>query len=49
MLKKIKYRIHVLRKLAPMAVGVKKLFVINFFAAVAGLILALLLPAFYSL
>lgn len=49
MLKKMKYRINVLKKLQPMAVGVKKLFFINLAAAVAGLILTLILPVFYSL
>lgn len=49
MFKKIKYRLYVLKKLNPFADGVKKLFVTNFFAALAGLILILILPAFYSL
>lgn len=49
MLKKIKYRIDVLKKIKPLASGVKKLFVLNLLAAIVGLILALLLPMFYSL
>lgn len=49
MIKKIKYRIYVLKKLSPMAAGVKKLLAVNLGAAAAGLFLTLLLPAFYSL
>lgn len=49
MFKKMKYRIDVLKRIKPMAVGVKKLFLLNFLAAVASLFLVLLLPAFYSL
>jgi len=49
MLKKMKYRIDVLKRIKPMAFGVKKLFLLNFLAAVASLFLVLALPAFYSL
>lgn len=49
MLKKIRYRIHVLKKLQPLAIGVRKLFVINLAAAVVGFILMLILPQVYSL
>lgn len=49
MFKKIKYRIYVLKKLQPLAIGVRKLFAINFAAAVVGLALTLILPQFYSL
>ena len=49
MLKKAKYRIHILKKLRPLAAGVKKLFLINILAALIGLGLALVLPAFYSI
>lgn len=49
MLTKIKYRINVLKKLQPYAIGVRKLFAANFAAAVVGLVLTLILPQFYSL
>lgn len=49
MLKKIKYRIYVLKKLQPLAVGVRKVFVINLAAAIVGFVLMLILPQVYSL
>lgn len=49
MFQKIKYRIDILKKTKLLAVGVRSLFVINFFSAVISLILDLLLPVFYSI
>lgn len=49
MLKKIKYRIYVMKKLQPLAVGVRKVFVVNLAAAIAGFALMLILPQVYSL
>ena len=49
MLKKIKYRIQVMKKLQPMTAGVRKWYAINLAAALAGLALLLILPQFYSL
>lgn len=49
MLNKMKYRIHVIRRLRPFAVGVQKLYVINFCSAVVVLFLGLVTPLFYSL
>lgn len=49
MFQKIKYRLLVMKKLQPMAVGVRKWYGINLAAAVTGLVLMLILPQFYSL
>lgn len=49
MLNKMKYRIHVIRRLRPFAIGVQKLYLINFCSAVAVLLLGLAIPLFYSL
>lgn len=49
MFQKIKYRISVMKKIQPMIVGVRKWYGINLAAAVAGLVLMLILPQFYSL
>lgn len=49
MFQKIIYRINILKKIRPYTTGVRKLFVINFFAAVTGLALELLIPVFYSI
>ena len=49
MINKIKYRIQVIRRLRPYAAGVKKLYIINFCAAVIVLFLGLAVPLFYSL
>ena len=49
MFQKIIYRIDILKKIRPYTTGVRKLFVINFFAAVTGLALELLIPVFYSI
>lgn len=48
MFQKIMYRIDILKRIRFLAIGVRKLFVVNFFAAVAGLALALGLPVLYS-
>ena len=49
MLKKIKYRIYVLKKIQPLAVGVRRVFVLNLAAAIVGFVLMLILPQVYSL
>lgn len=49
MLQKIKYRCQVLKKLAPLAEGIRRLFLIDCVAAVATLILSMMLPYFYSI
>lgn len=46
---KIKYRVDVLKKIQSLAYGVRSLFILNLFAAVVSLGLALLLPMIYSL
>lgn len=49
MLQKMKYRVSVLKRLYPLAAGVRKLFVIDCAAAVAVLLLSLLQPLFYRI
>lgn len=49
MLQKLSYRFRVLKKLYPLAEGVRKLFVIDCIAAAAVLALSLLLPFFYRI
>lgn len=49
MLNKMKYRIHVICRLRPFAIGVQKLYLINFCSAVVVLFLGLAIPLFYSL
>lgn len=48
MLQKIRYRYEVLKKLSPLAMGIRKLFVIDLLCTVLALGLALILPFFYS-
>ncbi len=49
MLQKIRYRLQVLKKLSPLAEGIRKLFVLDLAATVFALVLALMLPVFYSI
>lgn len=49
MLQKIRYRLQVLKKLSPLATGIRKLFVLDFVCTVFALFLALCLPVFYSM
>lgn len=49
MLQKIRYRYEVLKKLSPLAMGIRKLFVIDLLCTVLALGLALILPFFYSI
>lgn len=49
MLQKIRYRYEVLRMLSPMAVGIRKLFVIDLVCTVIVLGLSLIQPFFYSI
>jgi len=48
-IKKIIYRINVIKSLAPFAYGVKRLFALNILLAVIGLSTALIQPTFYSI
>lgn len=43
------YRINVLKRIQSLVFGVRKLFFVNLFAAVISLVLALMLPAIYSI
>ncbi len=49
MVQKLKYRVQMLKKLQIYAMDVRKLFWLNLAAAVAGVVLSLILPLFYSL
>lgn len=49
MLQKIRYRFEVLKKLSPLAIGIRKLFVIDMIATIIALALSLVQPFFYSI
>lgn len=49
MLKRIMYRVNVLKRIRWTAFGVRKLFVVNFLAAVISLVLTLVLPVIYGI